>query len=81
MKVLFIFTGQWKSLEITVTLTFIFNNTEITPTVLDGGDEIILANWPNDKHIICNINNDIPVKIPGHPYVLVNRRILCNFRI
>ena len=42
---------------------FHFNNTEITPTVLDGGDVIILANWPNDKHLICNINNDIPVKI------------------
>ena len=60
---------------------FYFNNTDITPTVLDGGDEIILANWPNDKHIICNINNDIPVKIPSHPYVLVNRSILCNCRI
>ena len=60
---------------------FHFNNTEITPTVLDGGDEIILANWPNDKHLICNINNDIPVKIPSHPYVLVNRIILCNCRI
>ena len=32
---------------------FHFNNTEITPTVLDGGDEIILANWPSDKHLIC----------------------------
>ena len=42
------------------------------------GDKIILANWPNDKHIICNINNDIPVKIPSHPYVLVNRSILRN---
>ena len=60
---------------------FHFNNTEITPTILDGGDEIILANWPNDKHIICNINNDIPVKIPSHPYVLVNRSILCNCKI
>ena len=57
---------------------FHFNNTEITSTVLDGGDETILANWPNDKHLICNINNDIPVKIPSHPYVLVNRIILCN---
>ena len=57
---------------------FYFNNTDITPTVLDGGDEIVLANWPNDKHIICNINNDIPIKIPSHPYVLVNRSILCN---
>ena len=57
---------------------FYFNNTGITPTVLDGGDEIVLANWPNDKHIICNINNDIPITIPSHPYVLVNRSILCN---
>ena len=57
---------------------FYYNKTDITPTVLDGGDEIILANWSNNKHIICNVNNDIPVKIPSHPYVLVNRSILCN---
>ena len=43
---------------------FYYNKTDITPTVLDGGNEIILATWPNDKHIICNINNDIPVRIP-----------------
>ena len=60
---------------------FYFNKTNITPTVLDGGNEIVLANWPNDKHIICNVNNDIPVKIPSHPYVLVNRSILCNCSI
>ena len=42
---------------------FYFIKTDITPTVLDGGDEIVLANLPNDKHIICNTNNDIPVKI------------------
>ena len=57
---------------------FYFNKTDITPTVLDGGDEIVLAKWPNDKHIICNVNNDITVKISSHPYVLVNRSILCN---
>ena len=55
-----------------------YYKTGITPTVLDGGDEIILANWPHDKHIICNINNDIPVKIPSHQYILVNRSVLCN---
>ena len=51
---------------------------DITLTVLDGGNEIILANWPNNKHIICTINNDIPIEIPSHPYVLVNRSVLCN---
>ena len=52
-----------------MTFTFITIKPDVTPTVLDGGDEIILANWPNDKHIICNINNDTPVKIPSHPYM------------
>ena len=46
--------------------------------MLDGGKEIILANWTKNKHIICNINNDIPIKIPSHSYVLVNRSVLCN---
>ena len=60
---------------------FYFNKTDVTPTVLDGGDEIVLADCPSDKHIICNVNNDIPVKIPSHPYVLVNTSVLCNCRI
>ena len=57
---------------------FYCNRTDITPTILDGGNEIILVNWPNDKHIICNINNDILIKIPSHLYVLVNRSVFCN---
>ena len=61
--------------------TFYYNKPDITPTALDGGNEIILANWPNDKHIICNVNNDIPVSIPSYPYVLVNRSVLCNCNI
>ena len=44
---------------------------------MDGGNEIFLA----DKHIICSINNDIPIEISSHPYVLVNRSVLCNCRI
>ena len=35
----------------------------------------------NDKQIICNINNDIPIQIPSHPYALVNRSVLCNCSI
>ena len=59
-------------------IQFYNKKTDIIPTVLDGWNDIILANWPNDKHIICNINNDIPIKIPSHPYVLPNRSVLCN---
>ena len=60
---------------------YYFNKTNIKPAVCDGGNEIVLANWPNNKHIECNINNDIPVKIPSFPYVLVNRSVLCNCEI
>ena len=42
---------------------YYFNKTDITPMVLDGSNKIILANWPND--VICNVNNDIPFKIPS----------------
>ena len=57
---------------------FCYNKTDITLTILDGGNKIILANWPNDKHIIFTINNDIPVEILSHPYIMVNRSVLYN---
>ena len=57
---------------------YYYNKTDIKPTVLDGGFQIILANWPNYRKIMCSHNNNIPVNIPGHPYILMNQRILCN---
>ena len=57
---------------------YYFNKTNIKPVVLNGRNEIILANWPNDKHIECNINNDIPVRTPSFLYVLLIRSVLCN---
>ena len=57
---------------------YYYNKTDIKPTMLDGGFQIILANWPNYRKIICLHNNNIPINIPGHPYVLMNQSILCN---
>ena len=54
------------------------NKMDIKPTMLDGGFQIILANWPNYRKIMCSHNNNIPINIPGHPYILMNRSILCN---
>ena len=51
------------------------------PAVLDGGYQIILTNWPTYKRIICAYNNNIPLTIPSHPYILLNRSILCNCNI
>ena len=60
---------------------YYFNNTDVKPPVLDGRHEIILTNWPNTKHIICNDNHNIPIKIPSHLYVLLKRTFLCNCEI
>ena len=55
------------------------NKLDVTPSLLDGGKQIILANWPNyKKKIICTYNNSIVVNIRSHPYVLLDRNILCN---
>ena len=55
-----------------------FNKTDITPSVLDGGQNIILANWPSYKRLICTYNNNVPVNILSHLYILLDRNILCN---
>ena len=57
------------------------NKTDIKTTVLNGGFQIILANWPSYRKIMCLHNNNIPINIPGHPYVLMNQSILCNYDI
>ena len=49
--------------------------------MLDGGQNIILANRPSYKRLICTYNNNIPVNIPSHPYILLDRNILCNCHI
>ena len=46
--------------------------------MLDSGQNIIFANWPSYKRLICTYNNNIPVDIPTHPYILLDRNILCN---
>ena len=66
--------------DITKNCEFLFysNKTDVKPSVLNGGYQIILANWPNYNRIICTHCNNIPVNIPIQPCVLLNRSILCN---
>ena len=60
---------------------YYFNNTDVKPPIPDVGHEIILANWPNAKYVLCNDNHTFPIKIPSHPYVLLKRTVLCNCSI
>ena len=57
---------------------FHYNKTNVKPTVLNSGYQIILANWPSYKMIMCGHNNNILINIPSHLYMLMNRSILCN---
>ena len=57
---------------------YFYNKTDVKPAILDGGNEIILANWPKSKYVICKDNHKYPIKIPKHPYVLLKRSVLCN---
>ena len=57
---------------------FYFNNIDMKFAILDGRHQIILANWPSYQKIMCTFNNNILINIPNHPYVLMNRSILCN---
>ena len=57
---------------------FHYNKTDVKPTVCGGGYQIILANWPSYKKIMCAYNNNILINIPSYLYVLMNRSILCN---
>ena len=55
-----------------------FYNTTVTPSVLDGGPQILLANILTPKRLICTYASDMARPVPSHNYVLVNRSILCN---
>ena len=57
---------------------YYYNKTDVKPSILDGGYEIALANWPTFKRIVCSTHDNIPIEIPSHPYVLLNRTVLCN---
>ena len=57
---------------------YYYNKTDVKPSILNGVYEIVLANWPNFKRIVCSTHNNIPIEIPSHPYVLLNRMVLCN---
>ena len=57
---------------------YYYNKTDVKPSILDGGYEIVLANWPSFKRLVCSTHNNIPIEIPSHLYVLLNRMVLCN---
>ena len=67
-----------QTIKVNCVFDYYYNKTDVKPSILDGGYEIVLANWPSFKRIVCSTHNNIPIEIPSHPYVLLNRTVLCN---
>ena len=55
-----------------------YYNTMVTPSVLDGGSHILLANMLSPKWLVCSHDFHMACPVPSFPYVLINRSLLCN---
>ena len=53
-------------------------NITAQPSVLDGGNHIVLANMISRKKLICAKNFNLAMPFADNDYVLVNRSILCD---
>ena len=55
-----------------------FYNVTVMPSVLDGGNNILLANMLKDKRLICSYDQGLAKPLPAASYALVSRDILCH---
>ena len=55
-------------------------NQTVTPTILDGGNKIVLANFQQLKRLKCR-NRRHNVKLPEGEYSIIDRDILCQCSI
>ena len=50
-----------------------FYNTTVQPSILDGGNYILLANQKAAKNLICSHNHNLATPLAQFPYVLVQQ--------
>ena len=58
-----------------------FHNIMVQPSILDGGNHILLANQRAAKNLICSHNHNLAMPLAQFPYVLVNRSLLCHCQL
>ena len=59
------FKSNAEIIKETCEFQYYYNKTDTIPSVLEGRSEIILANWPNTKFVVCNDNHEYPIKTPN----------------
>ena len=52
-------------------------NVSVPPSVLDGGQQVVLANMKKTKKLICTDHHNMATPIPDYTYVMVNRNMFC----
>ena len=69
-----------KAIEAACNIAYYYNTT-VTPSVLDGGDEIVLANILGNKLLDCDKDYHLPVPLTDEDYVKINKSMLCKCKI
>ena len=59
-----------------------YNNTTVTPVILDGGRDVLLANVYGPRSLKCSsVNRGSAKPAPEHTYAVVNREFLCDCQL
>ena len=57
-------------------------NATVPPVILDGGREVLLANFYGQRSLKCaSQNGGLAKPIPEHTYAVVQRKFLCNCQL
>ena len=59
-----------------------YYNTTVPPVILDGGRDVLLANFHGPRSLKCSsVNGGLAKPVPEHTYAVVNREFLCNCQL
>ena len=59
-----------------------YYNTTVPPVILDGGRDVLLANFHGPRSLKCSsMNGGLAKPAPEHTYAVVNREFLCDCQL
>ena len=59
-----------------------YYNTTVPPVILDGGRDVLLANFHGPRSLKCSsVNGGLAKPAPEHTYAVVNREFLCDCQL
>ena len=59
-----------------------YYNTAVPPVILDGGRDVLLANFHGPRSLKCSsVNGGLAKPAPEHTYTVVNREFLCDCQL